>query len=167
MSEAYDAYLKDHISNVRKAFEWLKDHNIIDTEEYKEASYNILHHDSSKRYPDEYGAYDEWFYGDKEKVDVLNDFNRAWLNHIHRNPHHWQHWILVEDEGGSVAIAMNKKYIIEMVCDWWSFSWSNGNLYEIFDWYKKHSEKMILHPYTRTCVEDILLMIREELDRNV
>ncbi len=24
-------------------------------------------------------------------------FNTAWLKHIHRNPHHWQHWVLFED----------------------------------------------------------------------
>lgn len=26
-------------------------------------------------------------------------FNIAWLKHIHRNPHHWQYWILLNDNG--------------------------------------------------------------------
>lgn len=166
MSEAYDIYLKNHISNVRKSFDWLKDHNIITLDQYKEASYTILNHDSSKRYPDEYSAYDEWFYGDKEKVDILDDFNRAWLNHIHRNPHHWQHWILINDDDGvNAPIKMDEKYAIEMICDWWSFSWANDNLYGIFDWYKKHYNLMILHPETRKFVEDILDKIYITLDR--
>lgn len=30
--------------------------------------------------------------------EVVENFNRAWLLHIHRNPHHWQHWVLINDD---------------------------------------------------------------------
>ena len=33
-------------------------------------------------------------------------------------------------------LEMPYDYIIEMICDWWSFSWQSGNLYEIFKWYE-------------------------------
>nr|DAE02562.1 MAG TPA: hypothetical protein [Siphoviridae sp. ctmYS12] len=28
---------------------------------------------------------------------------------------------------------MPYNYIIEMICDWWAFSWNKGNLQEIFN----------------------------------
>ena len=59
---------------------------------------------------------------------------------------------------------MPYNYIIEMICDWWAFSWKSGNLYEIFDWYDKHKEYMILHNSTRKSVEYILNRIKEKLD---
>ena len=53
-------------------------------------------------------------------------------------------------------------FVIEMICDWWSFSWKSGDLTGIFDWYEKHKE-MKLHPKTRKLVEDTLNRIKEEL----
>lgn len=58
-------------------------------------------HDLSKFLPDEFFAYAEYFYGGyergKQPPEVKAAFNYAWLKHIHRNPHHWQHFLLRED----------------------------------------------------------------------
>ena len=59
---------------------------------------------------------------------------------------------------------MPKNRVIEMICDWWSFSWKSGNLGEIFDWYEKHKD-MKLHENTRKFVEDILGKMKEELEK--
>lgn len=64
----------------------------------------------------------------------------------------------------NVCIEMPYKYVIEMICDWWSFSWSTGNLYEIFNWYEDHKKTMQLHKNTRKLVEDILSQIKKKLD---
>ena len=61
-------------------------------------------------------------------------------------------------------LEMPKEYVIEMIADWWSFSWKNGNLYEIFDWYAEHKDKQYMHPKTRLLVEDLLLQIKMKLD---
>lgn len=164
MSVQYNLYLKEHIGNVLKAFEWLKK-NI--PEVITECDFSNIHrHDASKYQTDEYYPYDAYFYGGNKSYDVVNEFNNAWLKHIHRNPHHWQHWVLVNDDPkkGSVGLAMPYNYIIEMICDWWTFSWKSGNLYEIFDWYDKHKDYMILHDSTRKSVEHILNQIKEKLD---
>ena len=58
---------------------------------------------------------------------------------------------------------MPENYVIEMICDWWSFSFKTGNLYEIFDWYEKH-KGMVLHEKTRKLVEDTLNKIKKVLD---
>lgn len=166
MSREYDNYLQEHIENVQKGFRWMQEHLpslISDEFDYS----NILyHHDNSKRQPKEYKAYDAFFYGRNKSFQVVQDFNYAWLHHIHHNPHHWQYWILIADEAeeGTKALDIPYPYIIEMICDWWSFSWKTGNLYEIFDWYKQHKERMILSTKTRATVEDILNKIKEVLD---
>lgn len=58
-----------------------------------------LIHDMSKFLPSEWFPYARTFYakdGSKQYVETA-EFNRAWLLHQHRNPHHWQHWLLRMD----------------------------------------------------------------------
>jgi hypothetical protein len=160
MSYNYDEYLYDHKTAVKKAYEWLISHNIIlpcltDDE--------LNRHDTSKYGAEEYKPYDDYFYGNKSHA-VVEAFNYAWLHHIHNNPHHWQYWVLQHDDEPEEVLEMPYEYIIEMICDWWSFSFRSGNLGEIFDWYEKHKD-MKLAPKTRKTVEDILDKIKMELDK--
>lgn len=60
---------------------------------------------------------------------------------------------------------MPYNYILEMVCDWWAFSWSKGDLTEIFKWYDAHTAHMKLGRNTRQIVEDVLDKIREKLNK--
>ena len=168
MSIEYDDYLNEHVNNVQNAYYWLL-HNINGANEFGMPSARIWSHDESKYTSEEYRAYDNYFYGDKKTKEIKNDFNYAWLHHIHNNPHHWQYWVLVNDdaEEGTVALDIPYKYVLEMIADWWSFSWKSGNLYEIFDWYDKHKTRMILSKNTRETVEEILTEIKVKLDEGV
>jgi len=166
MSEKYDEYLHDHISNVGKAYDMLLSFmpDIHDKMGYHDLSM-VAEHDHSKWSQEEYDAYDRYFYGSKS-YQTVKDFNYAWLHHIHANPHHWQFWVLFQDDDKSgVALEMPYWYVIEMICDWWSFSIAKGKLDEIFDWYEKHKDIMILHSKTRKLVEDILDRLKKELDK--
>lgn len=164
MSRDYDNYLQEHIENVQKGFRWMQEHLpslILDEFDYS----NILyHHDNSKRQQKEYSAYDAYFYGRNKSYQVVEDYKYAWLHHIHNNPHHWQYWVLINDEDGTVALDMPYNYIIEMICDWWSFSWKSGNLRGIFSWYDEHKNNMILSDETRKTVDDILNKIEQYLN---
>ena len=164
MSAEYDAYIREHTSNVLKASDWLET-NIPELNVKVYAFNNLLHHDESKWKDDEYQAYDVYFYGNARSTEIERNFNYAWLRHIHRNPHHWQHWVLINDEPeeGEKVLEMPYNYIIEMICDWWSFSWKKGCLSEIFNWYDKHASHIKLAPVTREIVEDILCKMRERL----
>lgn len=168
MSREYDLYLQNHKANVKKGFDWIKENlpELIDDDETDYEHQIGFAHDASKTEPDEYEAYDEYFYGGNRSFKVVNDFRIAWLKHIHRNPHHWQHWVLINDDPneGEIIMDMPYNYIIEMVCDWWAFSWNSGNLKEIFDWYNKHKKYMKLSDWTRTMVETILDRIRIQLE---
>jgi hypothetical protein len=57
-------------------------------------------HDLSKFRPSEWFPYARTFYtsnGEKQYIET-EAFNLAWLLHQHRNPHHWQYWILRMDK---------------------------------------------------------------------
>lgn len=163
MKNKYDEYLTDHIANVKKGYDWLClnlpevidkcDKDVIDT--------NIAIHDRSKYSDEEYVPYADYFYGTKSKK-VEEAFNYAWLHHIHENPHHWQYWILVHDDEPTENLDMPYECIIEMICDWWAFSWKSGNLTEIFEWYKKHKD-MQLSDKTRKTIEEIFNKLEKKL----
>ena len=169
MSVEYDLYLQEHKENVAKGLEWLHENlpEVLAGCIYGDLEQQIrYHHDASKSNLDEYVAYDRYFYGGNRSYMVVQDFNYAWLAHIHRNPHHWQYWVLHNDDPGEgmVILDMPLNYIIEMICDWWSFSWAKGNLREIFSWYIEHKDYMKLSDRTRKTVEDILDKISKKLD---
>ena len=168
MSFQYDQYLDRHRANVKRGFDWLSENlpGVVDTT--ITAGWNTeFAHDKSKDDPDEYDAYDAYFYGNNRSYEVVQNYQRAWLRHIHRNPHHWQYWILIHDdmENGELEtiLEMPYDYIVEMICDWWSFSWFKGNLLEIFSWYEERKSYIKLHPNTRRLVEDILGRIKNKL----
>lgn len=170
MSREYDKYLEEHIRNVKNGFEWLRTNLPQLFEGRDDISWkNIDEHDKTKYNKDEYDAYDKYFYGGNKSFEVVVNFNKAWLLHIHRNAHHWQHWVLINDEPneGEILIEMPYNNIIEMICDWWAFSWQKKDLSEIFSWYDEHSAYIKLAPKTRQTVEDILWELRGRLGFNV
>lgn len=158
MSYLYDEYLYDHRKGVQDAYYWLVDKGIISPA----IEVKLDYHDFSKNSPEEYKAYDDYFYGNKSSK-VVEAFNYAWLHHIHHNPHHWQYWVLQHDDEPEEVLEMPENYVYEMICDWWSFSFKNKDLYSIFDWYEKH-KGMKLHSKTRKLVEETLQKIRDILD---
>lgn len=164
MSAEYDNYIKEHKEALMHGLEWMRDNlptGIIDGEKMVEALANAEIHDQSKYDKEEYDAYDAYFYGNIQRPpEVQSAFDKAWLHHIHLNPHHWQHWVLLEDDPnlGSFGkmLDMPDEYIYEMIADWWTFSWRNNHLMEIFDWYAAHRDRIMMSARTRLIVERIL-----------
>lgn len=174
MSISYDNYIYEHCENVLRGLQWMRDHipEVGDADIWAKAIDAANLHDDSKWDMREYDAYDRYFYGSRSS-EVVRKFDYAWLHHIHNNPHHWQYWLLFQDDpkgkefvnpetGDRIktpfkALEMPKYEILHMIADWWSFSWKSGHYEEIFEWYDSHRKKMILNPMTRHIVEDILL----------
>ena len=181
----YEEYLTTHIGNVKKAYEWLKenlpdviaeDNCVGEVAYYGNLDEIIAKHDSSKynKVPDrdcyyelccEYDQYANYFYGEKT-AEVEQCFDLAWLSHIHHNPHHWQHWLLQNDDPkiGLRVLDMPYVFIIECICDWWSFSWKQNKLDEIFNWYDTNKEGILLSDKTRKTLESILDKMKNKLE---
>lgn len=171
MSKRYDEYLMHHIANVQKAYKYLVDHSIVPSD--GKTQYIISLHDLSKYMDDEYWAYDNNFYNTifpAFVTDTQKSFDYAWLHHINYNEHHWQHWILIDDTGVAEPLKMPYAYVIEMVCDWWSFSWERYNstnnpedLLEVLTWYSSNKQNMQLHRDTRVQVQQLLSNIESSV----
>lgn len=119
-------------------------------------------------------AYANYFYGDK-KVEGNSptgyskpikthdtDFDKAWLFHQKTQKHHWQFWILQEDDGNIKHIPMDEQYWKEMIVDWQGASIATGKSnFRTYkentrDWYLAHKHIIQLNPYTRAQVEKTL-----------
>jgi len=125
-------------------------------------------HDWSKFRPSEFIPYAKHFYGinrdeqaKKEKVEGYDKsidrqddlFNRAWLYHIHRNKHHWQYWLLVQDEDKNTALEMPDKYRKELLADWHGAGKAITGKNNTKEWYLKHKGKYQFHPNTIKWIE--------------
>lgn len=86
MSFQYDQYLARHRANVKRGFDWLSKNLPGLMTNTLTAGWNTeFAHDQSKNEPDEYEAYDAYFYGNNRSYEVVQRYQRAWLLHIHRN----------------------------------------------------------------------------------
>lgn len=122
-------------------------------------------HDMSKFRPSEFIPYANYFYGKPNirkngyyKATNSGDirFDIAWLKHIHRNKHHWQYWLLQEDDGDLFCLPMPYKYIWEMVCDWKGAGRALGSEISVKKWYEMHKHKMHFSCGSREQLESIL-----------
>lgn len=133
----------------------------------------LIVHDCSKLLPSEWFPYTNYFWqfnqnrigklvsGDSTGAyfhDPGSDvaFDTAWLKHIHRNPHHWQHWILREDEGATKILDMPYRYVLEMVADWMGAGRAQTGKWGVSEWYQKNKDNIRISDNTRKRVEEIL-----------
>lgn len=120
--------------------------------------WRILTHDLSKFRPSEWFPYARTFYDStgRKQYNESSEFDVAWLKHQHRNSHHWQYWLLRQDDGGFKNIEMRYMDIIEMVSDWMGAGRAITGRWEVQQWYEKNNTKMSLHQNTKMKVEKIL-----------
>lgn len=176
MSREYDEYLENHTTGVLQAYQALVDLDVVYYD--SDIVQQLNRHDDSKRDAEEYDVYDEYFYSYEESnrpQRVEHEFLYAFLHHLHNNPHHWQHWVLIQDSGENSkeeVLDMPYNYMLEMICDWWSFSWMKFNesqdkedLYSIFSWYEDNKDDIKLSDSTREAVEDLLERLRQNLTK--
>lgn len=149
-------YINKHKEYVQKSYDWLKKNcpeifNGIDAEEFQEL---IDMHDESKFSEVEFEPYAHKWFGDGKKTP---EYEAAWEHHWQSNPHHPEYW-----QGKD----MPDIYILEMICDWFSFGIKNNDLAEIFDFYenkaKNDAEKM-LSDNTKLIIEKHLSAMKDAI----
>lgn len=167
MKNEYDNYLYNHINNVKRGFSWICKYapEIVADVNTNDLYSQLEKHDMSKYSEEEYLPYALYFYGEDKTDEIKQEFDAAWLHHQHCNPHHWQYWCLINDSDQPKINAqdMPKNYIIEMLCDHWSFSWSKGDLTEIFRWVNDNIDDMILSDNTFKIYTNYLDILKNRL----
>ena len=122
-------------------------------------------HDWSKFLPCEFIPYARSFYNSDGSLRQIRDesgyynigsigeaFDHAWLHHQHWNKHHWQHYLLVQDQDDNKVLIMPMKYAREMLADWRGASRAYGTN-DAKSWYMANGERMHLHPLIRGWIE--------------
>jgi hypothetical protein len=105
-------------------------------------------------------------FGRKSKAEIDGAFNGAWLYHQNRNDHHWQFWILVNDNDGLMQpkpLPMPVVAVVEMVADWAAAGraikeragewWTPA---ELSKWYARNKRKIALDRGTRDKVGNLI-----------
>lgn len=135
----YREYLSSHIKYVEMTYNLLlpsiKKMGLSE-QELQQLKVNIEEHDKSKFTKEEFIPYCNYFYGDKTE-ETITEFKKAVHKHETRNPHHLEYWAEKKE-------SMPTIYLIEMVCDWWSFSLRKKEPLEVLEWYNKNKPKMNL-----------------------
>ena len=148
----YKEYIIAHKERVTKFASWLLSNcpdlfENIDIDVFNDL---IKEHDESKFSEEEFEPYAQYFYGDKKESI---EFDNAWKHHWMNNEHHPEYW-LGED--------MPYIYILEMICDWGSFSIASGNMNELSDFYYNKAiddPEKNLSEATKEIIEDLLIKI--------
>ena len=83
---------------------------------------------------------------------VNDDLAQCWLLHYQRNRHHWQHWVVLMDNGSRVMLPIPDCDRREMLADWIAVSRRPDRL-DILPWYQLNRDHLLLHSDTRRWIE--------------
>lgn len=169
--EEYRKYINEHIQNVKRAYE---EYGVIVartlglySKEETDLLKNINVHDISKFSESEFDGYRQYFYPFPGMEKDEMKYNKAWLQHIHHNPHHPEHWVLPQDADASknIILDMPRVYIVEMILDWIAMGYKFNS--KVYDWYEKEKDKKPLSEFTRVLVERCMKALKEADGREV
>ena len=154
----YLEYVNAHKARVEKFADWLKANcpevfEGVDPDIFMDL---IAEHDESKFSEEEFEPYAQKWFGNGEKT---SEYEEAWKHHWMNNEHHPEYWM-----GEDMPLI----YILEMLCDWGSFSIAKGNLRELSDYYfneAKDDDEKNLSDATKEIIEEILSKINFVLDK--
>jgi len=167
--QKYRSYLKKHIKNTIDVWKDVLRPAVasdLDQDLLSEVDALIASHDESKYDDLEWQGYLDNFYPADEpsltKEEVEIQFKYAWLHHQHLNEHHWQYWVLMEDDnpGKPEPLDMPIQHVLCMLADWASFRYGerlntkyDGEFNSTREWYDANKEKQIMTDNTRELVE--------------
>jgi len=145
--------------------------------------WQLIVHDLSKFRPDEWRPYAEWFYGYNggSWSEILRQYPDAtsriglglsvyalvtralkareamllaFVKHLHRNPHHWQYWVLSSSGENEVKVfEIPARYAREMLADWDGAGRAITGKWETPAWYARNRHGQVMHPSTRAFVD--------------
>lgn len=155
----YKDYVVAHKERVEEYSTWLLENcpdlfEGVDIEVFKDL---IKEHDESKFSEEEFEPYAKKWHLDGIKTP---EYEAAWEHHWSNNEHHPEYW-----DGEDMPYI----YILEMICDWGSFSLKSGNMKELSDFYYNKAiddpEKNLSNA-TKEIIEDIISRIDSVIARD-
>lgn len=160
----YYHYLNNHIGGVQESWRRFLAPVVVKVypDEYDACEKSVANHDKSKYDNREFIPYLNHFYPTEDFPDDQEAFDLAWLRHSHVNPHHWQYWCLIRDEGIIEPMDMPISEVVNMCCDWHSFS-ARDPKSTAYSWYMDNQNNMILSDNTRELVNFFIQYLKDPL----
>ncbi len=148
----YLEYVNSHKARVKQFADWLKENcpEVFDGVDLDAFDDVIEEHDESKFSEEEFEPYAQKWHGDGKKT---REYELAWEHHYMNNEHHPEYW-----DGENMPLI----YILEMICDWGSFSIASGDMKELSDFYFNKAiddPEKNLSDATKEIIEEILIQI--------
>lgn len=204
--EEYKEYIRTHVEFVQRAYkelfsdipsniigDFFSDDNNVDCLETR-----IKTHDNDKYDEERFEIYRKNHYpiDDEEKEANLSTYNsdKGWIGHWKQNPHHWEYWLsFFPKELGTIIRTYNndgtyyeasleeqlKCAYIEMICDWFSFSYkglqekdngsetpksATGEPMSFKEWYKESKKNIQIHPGMKDWFNKVLDYVSNKFD---
>jgi len=134
----------------------------------------LVVHDYSKFLLSEWGPYRDWFHrrpesGTMSYLRAKNAFDTAWLKHIHRNDHHWQHWTQhrgatsIHDGSQLIQPPMPELAMREMVADWAGAGRTQHGEWEILEWFEENKEEIAAHLNSKRYIRAYVRLIAKRI----
>jgi hypothetical protein len=171
----YLDYLENHIENIKKAFEIIKEkckdmRFIYDDFFYSEFIRQIEYHDISKMSDNEFTQYREHFSPTNKEIkykDLPNEINICFLDsfkhHKENNSHHWENWAKKEFKEHPDYWEI---HCAHMIVDWMAMSFKFGDTAKEF--YENNKSIIKLPDYAIVFIYDIFdRFTNEQKDRNI
>jgi hypothetical protein len=155
----YKDYVVAHKKRVIEFADWLEEYcpEVFDEVDL-DVFWDLIHeHDDSKFSEEEFEPYARKWHLDGIKTP---EYEAAWEHHWMNNEHHPEYW-----DGEDMPYI----YILEMICDWGSFSIASGNMKELSDFYynkAKADPEKNLSDATQEIIEDIISHIDSVIGRD-
>lgn len=154
IEEQYKEYIEEHKQRVTEYAAWLKENlpDLFTDIKVEDFDKLIEEHDASKYSEEEFLPYAQKWFGDGKKTP---EYEAAWEHHWQSNDHHPEFW-----QGED----MDYLAILEMICDWGSFSLKSGDMHELKSFYydkAKDDEEKMLSDETKKTIEYIIDKVEE------
>lgn len=163
--DEYKQYVIEHKQRVKKFADWLKKNLPELFNEVDEGHFDVYieEHDASKFSEEEFEPYARKFFGKQDingkPLEYVPGWDEAWEHHYKNNEHHPEFW-----DGQDIP----EIFILEMLCDWGSFSIDKGNLNELISFYydkARDDEEKNLSENTKAYIEDVLSKIDSVINK--
>lgn len=113
-----------------------------------------LIHDLRKFLPYEFFADMKFFYGDSDDDYIKLEFDVA-LNHKQKfNKHHWQYWVVKNEDGDMEYLPIPKKYLDLMLADWIGANKAINSKNDIKSWYLRNKDKILMNDESKKYLEE-------------
>lgn len=127
--------------------------------------FQLLMHDMSRFFPREFSAYANTYYdkdGKSKPYESNDKMDAAWSIHQKRNKHHYQYWVIIDEQHGHYCLEIPTRYIKEMAADMIAMGQIVDGSLSAWEYYMKNRDRFYINNASRLLFEELLMKYSKE-----